>query len=212
MPLPGAGGFVDPRRISLLAPDTDLLESDARLVTRFQAGDQEAFTILVRRWEGPLLRVAYRITGRMAEAEDVRQRVLLKLLENPGAVRRPELFASWMHRTAVNDALSALRQKKRRERRIERLARRVVPSNVSSPGDSLIAEEQAHRLNDALSRLEPQIRAMLSLRFDENLTFAEIAAVLGRPASTIKSRFGRAVDRLRELMTITTHEQDEASP
>jgi hypothetical protein len=73
--LGGSAGF---RRIPPLSPDTDLIESDAELITRLQRGDRDAFTVLVRRWEGPLVRIAYRITGQMAEAEDIRQRVFLK--------------------------------------------------------------------------------------------------------------------------------------
>jgi len=183
-----------------LSPDTDLIESDAELVTRLQRGDREAFTVLVRRWEGPLLRIAYRITGQMAEAEDVRQQVFLKLLEASGAVRRPEQFAAWIHRAVVNTALSALRHRKRREGLNHRLSEHTATVDESHPGDPLIADEQARRLAGALSQLDPEARALLSLRFDADLTFAEIAAVLGEPASTIKSRLARTVSRLRGLM------------
>ena len=93
------------RRNSILSTDTELSESDAELIARLQRGDQTAFTTLVRRWEGPLVRIAYRIIGELAEAEDVRQRVLLKLLETSGAVREPERFAAWIHRAVVNAAL-----------------------------------------------------------------------------------------------------------
>ena len=184
-----------------LSPDTDLIVSDAELVTRLQRGDRDAFTVLVRRWEGPLLRIAYRITGQMAEAEDVRQKVFLKLLESPGAVHRPELFAAWIHRAVVNLALSALRQTRRRGGLNHRVGEQVASVHESQPDDRLIADEQARRLADVLGQLEPEARALLSLRFDEDLTFAEIAAVLGQPASTIKSRLGRTVSLLRGLLT-----------
>jgi RNA polymerase sigma-70 factor (ECF subfamily) len=188
------------RWILPLSPDTDLFESDAELITRLQQGDRDAFTVLVRRWEGPLLRIAYRITGQVAEAEDVRQRVFLKLLESSDAVRRPEQFAAWIRRAVVNAALNALRHNKRREGLNHRLRERNAPLSESHPGDALIAVEQARRLADALGRLDPAARALLSLRFDEDLTFAEIAAVLGQPASTIKSRLAGAVSRLRAFV------------
>jgi RNA polymerase sigma-70 factor (ECF subfamily) len=183
-----------------LSPEIDLIESDAELITRLQRGDRDAFTVLVRRWEAPLLRIAYRITGHVAEAEDVRQRVFLKLLETSGAVRRPEQFAAWIRRAVVNAALSALRRNKRRAGLNHRLMERTATVAESHPGDPLIALEQARRLAGALSQLEPEARTLLSLRFDEDLTFAEMAAVLGQPASTIKSRLARTVGRLRGLM------------
>ncbi len=203
-PRPGIldfGGAAGLPGILPLSPDTDLIESDAELITRLQRGDREAFTVLVRRWEGGPVRIAYRITGQLAEAEDVRQRVFLKLLEAPGAVRQPGQFAAWIHRAVVNTALSALRHSKRRQGLNHRLGEHKATVDESQPGDSLIADEQARRLADALCRLEPEARALLSLRFDEDLTFAEIAAVLGRPASTIKSRLARTVSRLRGLMS-----------
>jgi RNA polymerase sigma-70 factor (ECF subfamily) len=199
----GSAGF---RRILPLSPDIELIESDAELITRLQRGDRDAFTLLVRRWEGPLLQIAYRITGQMAEAEDVRQRVFLKLFEASGALRRPEQFAAWIRRAVVNTALSVLRQNKRRAGLNYRLREHTSTVDESHPGDSLIAEEQARRLAGALSQLEPEARALLSLRFDEDLTFVEIAAVLGQPASTIKSRLARTVNRLRGLLI----EQDGA--
>ncbi len=182
-------------------PDSKLIESDADLITRLQCGDRDAFTVLVRRWEGPLVRIAYRITGQMDEAEDVLQRVFLKLLEAPGAVRQPQQFAPWIRRTVINAALSALRQRKQRAGLNHRLGERAEASDESDPGDPLIAAEQTRRLAEALGQLEPEARALLSLRFDEDLTFAEIATALGLPASTIKSRLAQIVCRLRGLMT-----------
>ena len=183
-----------------MSRNTELLASDAELITRLQSGDRDAFTVLVRRWEGPMVRIAYRITGQLAEAEDVRQQVLLKLLQAPRAVRRPEQFAAWIHRAVVNTALSALRRKKRREGLHHRKSEQTPMLDEIDPAAPLEADEQARRLADALAQLEPEARALLSLRFDEDLTFAEIAAALGRPASTIKSRLARAIDRLRGFL------------
>jgi RNA polymerase sigma-70 factor, ECF subfamily len=181
-----------------LSTDTEL--TDAELIARLTRGDQTAFTALVRRWEGPLVRIAYRITGDLAEAEDVRQRVLLKLLTAPGAVREPERFAAWIHRAAVNAALSALRRRKRRDGLFHRLQNHAATVDESHPGARLIADDQTRLLADAMLRLEPEVRALLALRFDLDLTFQAIADALGEPASTVKSRVARAVARLRTLL------------
>jgi RNA polymerase sigma-70 factor (ECF subfamily) len=183
-----------------LSTDTDLSESDAALVARFQRGDRGAFTALVRRWEGPLVRIAYRITGDLAEAEDVRQRVLLKLLEAPLSVRQPQRFAAWIRRAVVNAALSSLRRRRRREGLNHRIKEHGATVDPSHPAALLMADDQARRLADALLHLEPAVRALLALRFDEDLTFAEIAAALGQPASTVKSRVARAIARLRVFL------------
>jgi RNA polymerase sigma-70 factor (ECF subfamily) len=192
------GGLAD--REDTLSTETELSESDSELIARFQAGDRSAFAALVRRWEGPLVRIAYRITGDLAEAEDLRQRVLLGLLESPGSVRSPDRFAAWIRRAIVNQALTALRGRRRRERFDRRLRGHAPAAADADPGEALVAGDQARRLADALLRLDPRERALLSLRFDEDLTFSEIAAALGQPVTTVKSRVARAIDRLRVLL------------
>jgi RNA polymerase sigma-70 factor, ECF subfamily len=183
-----------------LSTDTESSETDAELIVRLARGDQTAFTALVRRWEGPLVRIAYRITGDLAEAEDVRQRVLLKVLSAPDTVREPERFAAWIHRAAVNASLSALRRRKRRDGFIIRHQKHAATLDESHPSARLIADDQTRLLADAMLRLEPEVRALLALRFDLDLTFQAIADALGEPASTVKSRLARAIGRLRTVL------------
>jgi RNA polymerase sigma-70 factor (ECF subfamily) len=183
-----------------LSTQTEQSESDAELIARFQAGDRSAFAALVRRWEGPLVRIAYRITGDLAEAEDLRQRVLLRLLESPGSVRRPERVAAWVRRAIVIHALTALRRRRRRERLDRWFGERAPAVDAAQPADVVIAGDQAQRLAEALLRLDPRERTLLSLRFDEDLTFSEIAAALSQPVTTVKSRVARAIERLRALL------------
>ena len=183
-----------------MSTDTDLSESDAELVLRFQRGDRSAFTTLVRRWEAPMVRLAYRITGDLAEAEDLRQRVLLKLLETPGLVAEPGRFPAWIRRAVVNAAIGAIRRRQRREGLHRRLQARAKSVDDEDPGTGLLADDQARRLAAAMLQLEPEARALLALRFDEDLTFAEIAAALDRPVSTVKSQVARAIARLRTML------------
>jgi RNA polymerase sigma-70 factor, ECF subfamily len=184
-----------------LTTDTELSESDAELVSRFQRGDRSAFTALVRRWEGPMVRIAYRITGDLSEAEDLRQRVLLKLLEAPGSVGQPDRFAAWIRRAVINAAIGVLRRRRRREGLNHRLRARSTSVDNAHPGAGLMADDQARRLAGAMLQLEPEARALLALRFDENLTFSEIATALDRPTSTVKSQVARAIAQLRMLLT-----------
>src|SRR3954463_1464751 len=157
------------------SPERDRNAStDAELLRRHQSGDGEALTALVARWEGPLFRIARRITGSAEDAEDVRQEVFLRLLTTPRAVYRPETFAAWVYRAATNGALSRARSQVRRRGWLERFRRLVHdPSRHAAAADvAAEARDESERLDRALQRLDPADRALLALRFDEDRTFA----------------------------------------
>lgn len=173
--------------------------TDAEVVRRHKAGDDAALTAIVARWEGPVFRIARRITGSAEDAEDVRQEVFLRLLTTPDAVDRPEAFAAWVYRATTNGALTRARGRARRSGWLARFRRLVHdPSRHAAAADvAAEARDESERLDRALQRLDPADRALLALRFDEDRTFAEIATILGRPTSTVKSRHARVVERLR---------------
>jgi RNA polymerase sigma-70 factor (ECF subfamily) len=174
--------------------------SDCELLVHFRHGDRSAFAELVRRWESALGRIAYRVTGDAATAEDVRQTVFLRLLESHDGMRRPDQVAAWLRRCAVNVAITELRRRKVHQRAGARLEQDCSDRVGGQPDDAMAADEEAAQLGKALATLEPDQRALLSLRFDEELTFREIAATVERPVSTVKSQIGTAITRLRALL------------
>lgn len=156
---------------------------------------------LVRRWEDSVYRIAYRVTGDAAAAQDIQQAVFLRLLERPEAIRRADRFGAWLKRAVVNESISVLR---RRRRRFRAGTESADPDDCADPGQGpeelFVEAEETRRLGEALARLAPEDRALLALRFDEDLTFREIATVLERPVSTVKSQIQKAITRLRRVM------------
>ena len=172
----------------------------AELLRRFQDGDVEAFVRLVRRWERSVLWIAYRVLGDLAEAEDVRQTVFLKLYQAPDAISDPTAFPAWIRRATANAAVSAARRRSRGRAALPRMAEARQGGVALRPVDRPEAEDESRQLGAALELLDPDDRALLSLRFDEDLTFDDIAVIVGRPASTLKSRYQAAIRRLRRLL------------
>ena len=177
--------------------------ADAELVRRFQRGDRAAFAALVRQWDGSVVRIAFRITGDLGEAEEVRQEVFLRLLESPHSLREPERFAAWIRRCATNTAIEAVRKHKLRQRANTRIQQHLSKTDDTQPIDKLAAADEAECLRAALAKLETDERGLLALRFDEGLTFQEIGNTLERPVSTVKSQVASAVERLRGLLGVT---------
>jgi RNA polymerase sigma-70 factor, ECF subfamily len=173
---------------------------DDTLTERLRAGDRATLATIVKHWQDSLFRIAFRILGDTASAEDVRQNVFLRLLESTETLPRPELFGAWIRRCTINEALLHLRKQHTHERAIDRLAKQVESTNIEFDGPLEDATDLT-RLRLALSQLQPEQRALLALRFDEGLSFQELADVLGRPCSTVKSQVSRAIAQLRTLIS-----------
>ncbi len=173
--------------------------TDEALIERLRVGDRAALETVVQHWQDSLFRIAFRVLGDAASAEDVRQNVFLRLIESTETLPRPELFGAWIRRCTINEALLHLRKKHTHERAVDRLAREAK-STTSEPHQSVDDATDATRLKAALAQLEPEQRAMLSLRFDLGLNFQEVADALGRPCSTVKSQVSRTIAQLRTLL------------
>ncbi len=181
------------------------VKGDADLFHRLRRGDPSAFTTLVRRWEDSTYTIAYRITGDHSAAEDVRQAVFLRLLLKSSTIRRAESLGRWLRRSVVNEAINTVRRRKRILLNINWEVEESGLSSLENPEERLQAEEQAVQLRESLQRLDPGDRALLCLRFDEGLTMKEIAAVVEKPVSTVKTRVDRAVTRLRRFLKKNWH-------
>jgi RNA polymerase sigma-70 factor (ECF subfamily) len=178
-------------------------ERDERLLARFVAGDVDALAALLRRWEDATFRLAFRVTGDHGAAEDVRQEVFLRLIENPTALARVERFSPWIRRAVINAAINWLRARQRRQEHEARWRHGALRFDAADRSEErLEAGEEGEALRSAMLGLEPEDRALLALRFDEELTFAQISEALGRPLSTVKFRVERALQRLRSLLKL----------
>ena len=164
---------------------------------------------LVRQY-GPMVRqLSLRLAGERAEAEDLAQEALLKAVRGLEGFEGRSTLGSWIHRITVNAWKNRLRAKS--ARRTERFFSRdgesasAEPEDAASPEpspeDEALAAEKRRRIDRALQRLEPEERAVLVLRELDGLSYAEIAASLGLPLGTVKSRLARARDILAEELS-----------
>ena len=179
-------------------------DSDSELLARIAAGDRDAFAELVEQWQEPLLRVAYRIVGRVDEAEEIRQTVLLRILESPHWLPEPGRFGAWIRRCAINEAIARARRRKVHAEAAADIAAVSELRREFTASEKALHTEESDRLQRALAKLDADTRALLSLRFDDDMAFRQIADVLDRPASTVNSQLARAIEQLRKLLAAPT--------
>jgi RNA polymerase sigma-70 factor (ECF subfamily) len=175
---------------------TSAADEDRILLERFRSGDARAFESLVRRHERAIFLLAVRFVSDAEEARDVAQRAFVQAYQQLAAFRGEASFRTWIYRIASNLALDALRKRGREAR----LAEEASVQPVEPARDRLAQLEEHERLRQAVRLLPPKQRLVVELRVFEELTFREVAEVVGSSEDAAKVNFHHAVRRLRALL------------
>jgi RNA polymerase sigma-70 factor (ECF subfamily) len=190
--------------------DTSSTANDeGQLVAQAKAGDVQAFTDLVNRYERKIYRLAKHITQNDEDAEDVLQDAFLKAYEHLDSFKGDSKFYTWIVRIAVNEALMRLR-KRRSDRTVpldepvdtgEEMVTREIAVWEDNPEQRYSREEMHDILEQAVENLKPDFRTVFVLRDIEELSTEETAETLGISIPAVKSRLLRARLALREKLT-----------
>lgn len=169
--------------------------SDHDLMARVAGGDQQAFRALARRHAGPAHRLARRIVGSDAQAEDIVQDALLRVWTNAVRWRPQAAFRTWLYRVVVNLCLNA----KRRPADLP-LSAAGDPADPEDAGAALERRERDHAVAAAVDALPARQRAAIVLTYQEGLSNAEAAAVLDASVSGLEALLVRARRTLRAAL------------
>ena len=173
--------------------------TDEDLFRAWQHGDAGALETLVQRYHAPLLAHLYRVLADTYLAEDLAQETFIRPIRDARSYRYPRPFRPWLyaiaHHLACNHHTSAY-------------ARRVSPraempdlqAREPDPAEWFDRWERHHNLRTALMHLSMEQREVLSLRFGQDLSIPETAAILSIPSGTVKSRTFTALRLLRSYL------------
>jgi RNA polymerase sigma-70 factor (ECF subfamily) len=180
------GGSMDLTSVVRMEPDLD-----------WRNGSPAAFELLVRRWQQPVARFLFHLIGREESVADLCQEVFLRVYEHRWRYRETGAFSGWLYRIALNVARDALRRRGKKPLALGD----VEPTAIElSPAAACEQAERGRIVAQTVADLPEPLRVVLILRHYEEMSFEEIARLLGKPASTIKSRFSAALQRLRERL------------
>ncbi|HTQ36692.1 MAG TPA: RNA polymerase sigma factor [Steroidobacteraceae bacterium] len=168
---------------------------EASLLQLAQDGDREAFRQLVIQHQARVFGIALRFTGQRSDAEELAQDVFVKLHAALVRITSAAHLTHWLLRTVSHRAIDRLRQQARQGSRVslEVLGedpQALAPESTHDP----LAAAQLRRL---LLQLQPDARAVMLLRYQEDLDPTDIAAVLEMPLATVKSHLRRSLEWLR---------------
>lgn len=180
--------------------------TDKELVERACDGDGDAITLLVERYSPRLHRYLTRLVGRPEQAEDLLQDTWLRVMEKLDSFRIDRPFAPWLYAVARNRAIDILRRQSRQGRKEPHYRAEdgtftdpldLVADPAPSALDELSERDLLGHVQKTLAALPPELREVLSLRFEAQFRLDDIARVLRLPSSTVKSRLYRGLEQLR---------------
>lgn len=180
---------------------------DLHAIQRIQRGDPRALAVLVGRYQTRAVRIAFAITQDRQQAEDVVQTVFVSLLSSLRTfdLRRP--FAPWFYKSVVNAAVRSARRT-RSALSLDAVVNAetgdtfedLLPDMAALPIDQVESEDVKALVQAALTRLTPEQRAVIVMRYYLDLSTHQISAQLATPPATIRWRLHSALKRLRGLL------------
>ena len=173
-------------------------ETDQQLVVRAQRGDTRAFDLLVLKYQGRIATLVARFVNDATEVEDVTQEAFIKAFRALPKFRGESAFYTWLYRIASNAAKNYLVARGRRPatttdvQDAEYFEEGDALREIETPENAYLGSELAKTVQGALEGLPDELRAALSLREFDGLSYEEIADVMACPVGTVRSRIFRA--------------------
>jgi len=177
-------------------------------MARIAKGDADAFELLVNRHQTSASNLIYRFVGDRTQAKDLAQEVFIRVWQAAGSYQPKAKFTTWIYRITANLCLNELKSSRRKkwlqflrsdsdhEAQIEE----DFPDRSPSPEDVLLTKEQSHQITKALQSLPDNQRMALVLKRYDDLSYAEIAQIIGCSVSAVESLLIRAKRTLQEKL------------
>ena len=209
---PNGGGSVaaQSRRRPMTDPERAAADKlDTELMRRFKRGDASAFEGLLQRHRKAVYNFCYRMLGERTAAEDAMKKVFLRVVRGAQKWERQAKFSTWLFTIARNHCIDALRKASYRktasldqtlgegEDTGPTLGDRVADEDAIAPDRGADSLRLRHALARAISLLSDEQREVFVMREYAGMPFKEIAAVVGVPENTVKSRMRYALEHLR---------------
>lgn len=191
-------------------PSGGVAAADAALVAQLQQGSEAAFRTFVTRFQNQVYRTALSLLRSAEEAEDVAQEVFVEVYQTIGQFRGDAALSTWLYRLATSRALQHQRRLNTKKRfafftSLLGFANQQLPEppDHAHPQALLEGVQQLQLLQQHIGRLPAQQQVAFTLRHEQELSYEEIAAVLGTTVAAVESLLFRARQTLRRHLQPT---------
>jgi RNA polymerase sigma-70 factor (ECF subfamily) len=200
--------------MSVDSPPTQPLSPEA-LIERCLAGDQAAWETIVRTYWRRVFNVAYKFVGKHDQAEDLTQDIFLKIFKSLDTFDRRANFQTWLISVSRNLCIDHYRSVRKERETIDRDVDAGALTPASADPGPLVALERSDLralLREAFESLPPTLRSAVLLRDIQEHSYQEIAAELGLPEGTVKSRINRGrIELARQVRRLQSRKSGASS-
>jgi RNA polymerase sigma-70 factor (ECF subfamily) len=186
----------------------DLLLPSEDLMARIAEGDEDAFEILVNRYQTSVLNLIYRFIGDRTQAKDLAQEVFIRVWQAAGSYQPKAKFTTWLYQITANLCFNELKSSRRKKwfsfHQSDEHSRNTIEETLSdsapSAEDLLLEKERSRQISEAIQSLPANQRMALVLRRYDNLSYQEIAKILNCSVSAVESLLIRAKRNLQKKL------------
>jgi RNA polymerase sigma-70 factor (ECF subfamily) len=171
-------------------------KNEAEIIARVLNGDRQSYALLVDEYKSPIYNLAYRMTGNLEDADDLTQETFIRAYQYLWRYDKSKKFFTWLYTLALNLIRNHFKKNKY-NKSSEELSANLLADKNPSPETELIETQE---ISVYLLRLEDESRALLIMKFNQGLTFEEIAQITGKSLSSVKMRIYRGLEKLKELL------------
>jgi RNA polymerase sigma-70 factor, ECF subfamily len=172
------------------------MTTDNTEILRFLDGDDDAYAAVYHRYKRQVFEFSCRMLCDIDLAGDVVQVVFLKIWERRGQLRQPDRFYAWMMTAARNECLSLIRKR----RLVVQLPEDLADDGPAGQSEYLQRADESAVISAALGRLKPDLREVVVLREFHDLSYGEIAAIIGADENLVRSRLFSARQKLHAML------------
>ena len=192
----------------------DELDADAALMLQVKQGDSSAFSELVDKYKQPVMNLAYRMLRDLTEAEDLAQNVFLQVHKSAARYQVSAKFSTWLFTITRNLCLNEIRRRSRHPtdplepgypEQDDQPPRQFEDRKTASPPDTLLHGELEQKIEQALAELPENQRTAIVLCRQNELSYEDIAEVLGCSISATKSLIHRGRETLKQKLRPYLH-------
>lgn len=190
------------------------VSDELQILEAVKAGDNRAFELIVKKYQNQVANLVYMVMGRRNDVEDITQEIFIKVYKSISKFEPRVSLFGWIYRITINLCIDRMRKEKfKRLLSLDFLTEDIIykrKDNLSDdPLKSILRNEKKNIVYNALQHLSPEYRAVLTLREYQDLSYSEIAEVLGLTVEAVKSRIFRARKEMKKLLDGYFKEKNE---